>query len=377
MKKKFILAASVISIGLLGACSQTEKPEATESTAEAKEKTDVTEPKKWKDLTEVNDLIEGPQSAKEFISMFDEAFNSNVEIEFNQRIKEEDLAPIEYYYYGEATSLDVALHDLPIKVKGKSIEKDFRNISLLSYIISDEQSKVLDGVDLPDADPTTYNEQKYWNPPTDRQKQAIKYMQYLLNDLDIEISEGKGELKGYSYQAGGKKAEEVDEFIEDSKIARNEARDAAITPEIKEVVKDNFEYFDKILNNDYFYKERNADPNDPMFDEGKEDVWLTEEIKSEVEKRADEIEALMPTKSSDLDQDLGNVVGEMRAGFEYENGGDIYIPHRILYGLHAGMNGYRYVERDENGRKRLDPEGNWTVSFTDEEIGYKDPFNDF
>ncbi|WP_144551283.1 hypothetical protein [Peribacillus simplex] len=368
MKKNFILVASVISIGLLGACNQTEKPESTKVSA-VEEKTEVVEPKEWKDLTEPDDIIEGPQSAKEFISMYDEAFNSNVEIEFNQRIKEEDLAPIEYYYYGEATSLDVALHDLPIKVKGKSIEKDFRNISLLSYIISDEQDKVLDGVTLPKGT-DKWEAHKYWNEPTNRQKQAIKYMQYLLNDLDIAISEGKGELRGYSYQAGGKKAEEVDKFIEDSKQARNEARDVAITPEIKEVVKDNFEYFDKILNNDYFYKERNADPNDPMFDEGKEDVWLTEEIKSEVEKRADEIEALMPTKSSDLDQDLGNVVGEMRTGFEYENDGDIYTPHRILYGLHAGMNGYRYVERDENGRKRLDPEGNWTVSFTDEEIGY-------
>ncbi|KRF64398.1 hypothetical protein ASG99_21480 [Bacillus sp. Soil768D1] len=377
MKKKFILAASVISIGLLGACSQTEKPEATKTTAEAKEKPEVVEPKEWKDLTEANDLIDGPQSAKEFISMFDEAFNSNVEIEYNQRSEEEELASIEYYYYGEATSLDVAMYDLPIKVEGEDIEKDFKNIRLLSYIISDEQSKVLDGVTLPNADPTTYDEQKYWNPPTEKMKQAIKYMQYLLNDLDIAIGEGKGELKGYSYQAGGKKAEEVDEFIKNSKQARKEAADAAITPEIKEVVKDNFEYFDKILNNDYFYKERNADPNDPMFDEGKEDAWLTEEIKSEVKKRADEIEALMPTKSSNLNQDLGNVVGEMRTGFEYENGGDIYTPHRILYGLHAGMNGYRYVERDENGRKRLDPEGNWTVTFTDEEIGYEDPFNDF
>ncbi|MGW6435079.1 hypothetical protein ACWFPQ_17635 [Peribacillus butanolivorans] len=47
------------------------------------------------------------------------------------------------------------------------------------------------------------------------------------------------------------------------------------------MVKDNFEYFDKIINYDYLYKSRNAeDPNDPMFDEGKEGDWVTEEIKT-------------------------------------------------------------------------------------------------
>ncbi|MBK5443259.1 hypothetical protein [Peribacillus sp. TH24] len=90
-----------------------------------------------------------------------------------------------------------------------------------------------------------------------------------------------GELAGFSYQVGGKKTEELEDFIKDYKYARKEASEAAITPELKEVVKDNFEYFDKIINNDYFYKSRNAeDPNDPMFDEGKEGDWVTEEIKT-------------------------------------------------------------------------------------------------
>lgn len=148
------------------------------------------------------------------------------------------------------------------------------------------------------------------------------------------------------------------------------SREEAITPEIKAMVKDNFEYFDKIVNNDYFYKSRNADPNDPMFDLGKEDAWLTEEIKSEVEKRADEIEDLLPTKNANLDRDLYMALGEMRTGFEYVNDGNIYLTYRVLYGLHTGMNGYKHVDRDENGRKRFDPEGNWTATFTDEEVGY-------
>ncbi|RID83343.1 hypothetical protein D1953_16470 [Peribacillus asahii] len=152
------------------------------------------------------------------------------------------------------------------------------------------------------------------------------------------------------------------------------SREKAITPEIKEMVKDNFEYFDKIVNNNYFYESRNADPNDPMLDLGKEDAWLTEEVKLEVEKRANEIEALLPTKNANLDRDLYMALGEIRTGFDYENGGDIYLTYRILYGLHTGMNGYEHVDRDENGRKRFDPEGNWTATFTDEEIGYEDPF---
>ncbi|MGE8022119.1 hypothetical protein ACQKOM_25080 [Peribacillus frigoritolerans] len=63
-----------------------------------------------------------------------------------------------------------------------------------------------------------------------------------------------------------------------------------------------------------------------------------------MKKRADEIEALMPTNNSHLDRDLNMALGEMRTGFEYENGGDIYLTYKILYGLHTGMNGYKHID---------------------------------
>ncbi len=47
-------------------------------------------------------------------------------------------------------------------------------------------------------------------------KQAILYMKYVFHDLDIVINKSKGKLAGYSYQAGGKKIGELEEFIKSS-----------------------------------------------------------------------------------------------------------------------------------------------------------------
>ncbi|CAH0319797.1 hypothetical protein SRABI84_05211 [Peribacillus simplex] len=49
---------------------------------------------------------------------------------------------------------------------------------------------------------------------TDRQKQAIKYMSLVFNDLDIDVNDLKGkDLTGYTYNSGGKKVEELEKFI--------------------------------------------------------------------------------------------------------------------------------------------------------------------
>jgi hypothetical protein len=212
MKKNFILAASVISIGLLGACSQTEKSEDTKVSADVEEKTEVVDPKAWKDVTKEY-TEDGFQSVKEMISYYNDAFQGGVKDDNELQIKEDGF-PVEYYYYLEALSLDTEL-TTHIQVEGEFIERDFGNLLALSYIIQEEQFKVLDEVTLPEG--TDKSEaKKYWNPPTERMKQAITYMKYLLNDLDIVINESKGELVGYSYQAGGKKNDELEEFIKDS-----------------------------------------------------------------------------------------------------------------------------------------------------------------
>ena len=123
---------------------------------------------------------------------------NNWEDDNKLEIKEDEF-PVDYYY-GEASSLDRELTDY-IKVEGEFIEKDFDNLLALSYIIQEEQSKVLDGVNLPEGT-DKWEAKKYWNPPTDRMKQAISYMKYVLHDLDIVINKSKGELAGYSYQVG-------------------------------------------------------------------------------------------------------------------------------------------------------------------------------
>ncbi|WP_339201861.1 hypothetical protein [Peribacillus sp. FSL P2-0133] len=73
----------------------------------------------------------------------------------------------------------------------ENLKEDFNNLLALSYIIQDEQDKVLDGVTLPEGT-DKWEARKYWNTPTDRQKQAIKYMSLVFNDLDIDVNDLKG-----------------------------------------------------------------------------------------------------------------------------------------------------------------------------------------
>ncbi|MEH6947007.1 hypothetical protein V7068_08010 [Bacillus sp. JJ634] len=63
-------------------------------------------------------------------------------------------------------------------------------------------------------------------------------------------------------------------------------------------------------------------------------------------------------------------LGEMENGFDWESGGSPHLPYRIFAGLNAGMNGMKTKE----DKAVIVEEGNWTATFTDEEIGYEDPF---
>jgi hypothetical protein len=138
------------------------------------------------------------------------------------------------------------------------------------------------------------------------------------------------------------------------------SRDEAITPEIKALVKDQYEYFSKVA----------VPAFNNMPGEIEDDLWLTEEIKSEVEKRAAEIRAVLPTKNANLDRDLYMALGELEAGLDWESGGTVWMPYRIFVGLNAGMNGTKTKEE----QAAINEEGNWTATFTDEEIGWNDTF---
>ncbi|MGN7397982.1 hypothetical protein [Peribacillus frigoritolerans] len=216
MRKYFILTASVISIGLLSACMQKEK--AVDKKAPVEESAHVEKPTDVEELSseEVDETAPEKESGKEYsglfgamLSYYAKAFDGGVEKE-NAEIMKEEGYPIEYYYLAEAQSFtsEVDANNIP-----KVLVQDFNNLLDLSYIIHQEQDKVLDGVTLPEGT-DKFEAHKYWNPPTDRQKQAITYMKYVFNDLDIVANGIKGqELTGYTYHADGKKVEELEKFI--------------------------------------------------------------------------------------------------------------------------------------------------------------------
>ncbi|TKH09562.1 hypothetical protein FC678_16900 [Peribacillus simplex] len=104
-----------------------------------------------------------------------------------------------------------------------------------------------------------------------------------------------------------------------------------------------------------------------------DDAWLTEEIKSELEEKAKEIEAFLPTKNANLERDLLMALGEIQQGLDYESGGSIWMPYRVFLGLDAGMNGTKTKEE----QAAINEEGNWTATFTDKEIGWEDPMEGF
>ncbi|MGE7687356.1 hypothetical protein [Peribacillus simplex] len=217
MKKNFILAAGVISIGLLGACMQEEKYVEIKTSAEV-EPTEVEELSS-EEVTEEPEFEEEEMSELEASGSFEgqigyyaDAFGGGVERD-NADVIKEDGHPAEYYYYGEATAfINEFENSLDVR---DGMKEDFNNLMALSFIIEVEQEKVLDGVTLPKGT-DKWEAHKYWNEPTDRQKQAIKYMSLVFNDLDIAVNELPKEPTGYTYFSEGKKVEEIEKFISSS-----------------------------------------------------------------------------------------------------------------------------------------------------------------
>lgn len=213
MKKSLILAAGVISFGMLGAWMQEEKYVEIKTTAKV-EPTDVEElsPEEVEEIQESEEMSEQEDSGsfESEISYYADAFGGGVEKENADVMKEEGFSA-EYYYYGEAQAfMNVYEDSLDVR---DSMKEDFNNLMALSYIIQNEQGKVLDSVTLPKGT-DKWEVHKYWNPPTDRQKQAIKYMSLVFNDLDIAVNDLKGnDLSGYTYHSDGKKVEELEKFI--------------------------------------------------------------------------------------------------------------------------------------------------------------------
>lgn len=160
------------------------------------------------EVFEENPELEGG-SFESQISYYADAFGGGVERD-NAEVIKEDGHPAEYYYYGEAQAF-MNVYENATDVRD-GMKEDFNNLMALSYIIDEEQGKVLDGVTLPKGT-EKWEVHKYWNEPTDRQKQAIQYMSLVFNDLDIAANQLSKEPAGYTYFSDGKKVEEIEEFI--------------------------------------------------------------------------------------------------------------------------------------------------------------------
>lgn len=164
----------------------------------------ATENKAWQDRT----ITEGlgpydPKNVKEFIAQHEELYSAP--------LPEQYADDPEHYHWIAATVLLGGL-ELNYKVEGAVIEKDFRNLSELASIVMEEHKKQYEHLNLKNENPFKYKDQ--FKAPSDRMKQAHKYIVSLLSDLNIAINkDGAGANNGYSYMLDGNKTSELESFI--------------------------------------------------------------------------------------------------------------------------------------------------------------------
>lgn len=167
--------------------------------------------KEWSDITDIQDnsKFDFPTNAKDFISFTKDSFYADPE-------KDSQLVQSGfdkyYYYYLQALGLINGL-DI-IKVKGELLEKDFLNLKKLAEIIEEEHVLRGENINYNDYNENKRDANKDWGEPSKRMINAIDYMKQLLNDVDFAINEKEsGEVFGFSYQADGKKTDELEKFI--------------------------------------------------------------------------------------------------------------------------------------------------------------------
>ncbi|MGM7723727.1 hypothetical protein [Metabacillus sp. Hm71] len=139
------------------------------------------------------------------------------------------------------------------------------------------------------------------------------------------------------------------------KIA-NENDEAEREEELKELVKNQFEYFDSLVNGNYF---RNARRNGP--DGNYSDGWVSAKVVDELHQRAVEIDEFLPEEISSTDstsQDLLNVLIRInQAASKTESQKNVYHIYKTLYNLHVSVNEYELEEG------KFDPEEDWSQVF--------------
>ncbi|MBM7717193.1 hypothetical protein JOC94_004218 [Bacillus thermophilus] len=179
MKKHFIIFSSIFLVFISG-CSPVKEQQ-------PKLKIDETVKK------EVNKDI------KELVSTFNKTMREDV----SDKSKESGHDK-EYNQYLESMALATSLSELTGEVDD-SLSKDFKNLGRLSLIIEEEYTKKIDAINSGQDVPKE---------SINRLDTSIKYVLYILNDLDIILNNKEGNLKGYSHYANGEKVDAVDSMTE-------------------------------------------------------------------------------------------------------------------------------------------------------------------
>lgn len=190
MKKMFILATGIASIGLLAGCGQTENFVSPKVQAQEVGQIELKEKEYYPTNEEIDEeeKSEGLDTIEDIVS----SFNSTMHEGAPQKHIDEGFND-DYYHYLESMALKSALTQ--IGFEKDLLDKDIENLGELSEII-------YDGYVLGEDQ-------------GDRWKEAVSYLQQLLNDLDIKVNGIDGDLSGFSYEANGEKVDEIENFLND------------------------------------------------------------------------------------------------------------------------------------------------------------------
>lgn len=149
-----------------------------------------------------------------------------------------------------------------------------------------------------------------------------------------------------------------------SDMNKDEVSESEFEKKARTLVENQFEYFDSIVNSDFFIESRKKGPDAELSDN-----WMTDTVKEEIHQKALEIDKLLPVEADGRDplsQDLLQVLIRInQATSQLESQKNIYHIHKILYDWNVTLNGY---ELKESG---FDPENDWISVFGEAEEAAK------
>jgi hypothetical protein len=178
-------------------------------------KSEMVDPKEWKDLSSARDL-EKPDFAtnvKDWVPQTLEVLNKPIPDKYTEAGVDQG-----YYIYLQSESIRNVLGKF-IRVEGEDLEKDFENLQTLIALIGHHQFIRTAHID-PNGNAKEKREyMKDWKPTSETTYKAFEYMKQLLHDIDVAINkDGKGETFGVSHQLDGQNVKEFEVFLYGSSL---------------------------------------------------------------------------------------------------------------------------------------------------------------